>query len=528
MDHQPDLLQPRSAQKPAVVLQYARRPRQFGCPDRRSSGNVRIPGPSVPKKTRDLPNLSQCHACGSRIDLVDGKNRLQPLHSEWRIVLLCKKCLIRVESSVVCSYCFSETSDECFRCCACKRRVHKNCFLEYKNAAPWSYSCSGLGSEFSVCVDCWLPRSMAKLNGASKRRRSGGKTDGRAVCGLGHSRLLEDGDCCVMKCLEDVVKDANCVVELKNAAACKAKEKAHKKAVVAKRAVELASEALDMVANTDESSLLACEEGGGDCDDKVVDDEELAFQLHRSMNSSPRISKNFCSVNKSCADVPRMWTYVRRAKAGASGPGNATIIGKHEKLAFQLRRSMNSSSRISGNWHSTNKSCADVRLMWTYVRRASAKELRSGNANTNGKLQFGMNEKFCEVVAPDSPSPARMHDDSMINLTTTEAVDVRSSEKLEECVVKSDGDGENTGLPLEEEEGSFSNFMGSEGQFCCEHNKFTKPENEGSDVNFDRYMIKYRKRSLTLDRAPEKKFRFVYVRNHLRALCALQPASLSE
>ncbi|KAF8014019.1 hypothetical protein BT93_I1781 [Corymbia citriodora subsp. variegata] len=524
---QPDLLQPQSAQKPAVVFRYARRPRQVGCPNPKSSRNVKTPVSSAPKKTRDLPNLSQCHACGFRIDLVDGKNRLQPLYSEWRIVLLCKKCLIWVESSVICSYCFSETSDECFRCCGCKRRVHKNCLLNYKNVAPWSYSCSGSGSEFSVCVDCWLPRSMAKLNGASKRRRIGGKSDGRAVCGLGHSRLLEDGDR-VMMSLEDVVKDANCAVELKNAAACKAKEKVQKKAVVARRAVELATEALDMVVNKDESSFLVCKERGGDCDDEVVDDEEFAFQLHRSMNSSPRISKNFCSVNKTCTDVPRLWTYARRARAGASGPGNATINGKHEKLAFQLHHSMNSSSRMSNNCHSMNKSQTDVPRMWTYVRRASAKKLRPGNATTNGKFQFGMSGKFCEVIAPESSSPARMHDDSTINVTITEAVDVGSVEKLDECVVKPDADGENTELPLNEEVGSFSSFAGSEGQFCCKHNKFTEPEHKGSDVTFDRYMKKYRKRSLTLDSASDKKFQFVYVRNHLHALRPLQSASLSE
>ncbi|KAI3439300.1 uncharacterized protein J3R85_005040 [Psidium guajava] len=524
---QPDLLQPQSAQKPAVVFQYARRPRQFGCPKPKSSRNAKTSVSSVPKKTRDLPNLSQCHACGSRVDLVHGKNRLQLLYSEWRIVLLCKRCLIWVESSVICSYCFSEASDECFRCCACRRRIHENCFLKYKDVAPWSYSCSGSGSEFSVCVDCWVPKSMENVNGNPKKRRSGGKSDGSAVCGLGQSRLLEDGDC-VMKSLEDAVKDANCAVELKNAAACKAKEKAQKKAVVARRAVELATDALHMVANKDKSSLLVGKDRGFDCDDKVVDDEELAFQLHRSMNSSPRISKNFCSVNKSCTDVPRIWTYVRRAPAGASGPGTATINGEHEKLDFQLHQSMSSSLRISKNWRSMYKSCTDFPRIQTYVRRASSKELRPGNTTTDGKLQSCMNGKFYEVVAPESSSLARMRDDSSINLIITELVDVRSREKLDECMVKSNGDGENMELPLKEEEGSFSNFMGSEGQFCCEYNKFSEPEHKGSDVDFDRYMIKYRKRSLILDRVPDKKFQFVYARNHPHALCALQPASLSE
>lgn len=76
--------------------------------------------------------------------------------------------------------------------------------------------------------------------------------------------------------LEDVVKDVNCVVQKKFEAAVKAREMAVKKADVAKRAVELANNALG-----------------------EFDDAELAFRLHRAMNSSPRISRNrfLCDQN---------------------------------------------------------------------------------------------------------------------------------------------------------------------------------------------------------------------------------------
>ena len=78
------------------------------------------------------------------------------------------------------------------------------------------------------------------------------------------------------KLLEDVVKDANCAMEKKVAVAVKSREVAVKKAGVANRAVELANNALE------------------ECDDA-----ELAFRLHRAMNSSPRISKNriLCEQN---------------------------------------------------------------------------------------------------------------------------------------------------------------------------------------------------------------------------------------
>ncbi|XVE93070.1 hypothetical protein REPUB_Repub01dG0158400 [Reevesia pubescens] len=221
------------------------------------------PDHSPLKKTRDLPNLTECQACGSRTDNANGKNRIQTLHSEWRIVLLCPRCYLRVDSSQICSYCFQEASDDCFSCGQCKHSLHKSCFFNYKSVPPWSYSVCG--SEFTVCIDCWVPEQIARKRGILRRNKK-----------AKISKVSEARDGEGAKLLEDIVKDANCAMEKKVEAAVKAREMAVKKAFLAKQAVELAYNALE------------------ECDDA-----ELAFRLHREMNSSPRISKNriLCEQN---------------------------------------------------------------------------------------------------------------------------------------------------------------------------------------------------------------------------------------
>ncbi|CAK7324239.1 unnamed protein product [Dovyalis caffra] len=227
------------------------------------------------KKTRDQPDLTECQSCGLRIS---SHKRLEILYSEWRIILLCAKCFNLVESSKICSYCFRQSSDKtkCFRCCQCKRVVHKSCFAKRKTVAPWSYSCYDDGGDFSVCVDCWVPKSVAVKRGevcrVSKRRND--------------SRVLGSS-------LEEVVKDANCAVQEKVEAAVRARELAVRKALEARKAAEVARKALDLVASN---------EGVKD-NNNNVDDFELAFRLHQAMNSSPRISSNLCLVNLSCLGV---------------------------------------------------------------------------------------------------------------------------------------------------------------------------------------------------------------------------------
>ncbi|XP_023554146.1 uncharacterized protein LOC111811499 isoform X1 [Cucurbita pepo subsp. pepo] len=241
--------------------------------------------PSAPcpvKKTRDLPNFSECHACGFRVDAVDGRSRLNSLYSEWRIVLLCKKCFSLVESSQVCSYCFADSRGDSFNCSECNRRVHRECFSLYSRVAPWSYSSSG--SEFSVCIDCWVPKPIVTARAVLRSRKIRRKNIN--VSDLRSSKVSTSGNC---KSLSSLVKDANCLADKNVDAAVRGREHALKKAAVVRRASELASDALNLVAQRDET---AAKESG-----ESADDAELAIQLHRAMNSSPRLSKNFCSAN---------------------------------------------------------------------------------------------------------------------------------------------------------------------------------------------------------------------------------------
>ncbi|XP_011659008.1 uncharacterized protein LOC101208216 isoform X1 [Cucumis sativus] len=264
-----------------------------------------IPNPSLPcpqKKTRDLPNFSECHACGFRIDTVDGRSRLNSLYSEWRIVLLCNKCFSLVESSQVCSYCFADTTGDSFICCECNRRVHRECFSQYSRVAPWSYSSSG--SVFSVCIDCWVPKPIVTARAVLRSRKIRRKNVN--VSDLRSSKVSTSGNC---KSLSALVKDANCLVEKKVDAAVRAREHALKKAAVARRASALASDALNLVAQRDES---AAKESGDS-----AEDAELAIQLHRAMNSSPRFSKNLCSTNSNYMDFDDTMVDDGETSAGA-------------------------------------------------------------------------------------------------------------------------------------------------------------------------------------------------------------------
>ncbi|KAL3515576.1 hypothetical protein ACH5RR_022478 [Cinchona calisaya] len=276
-------------------------------PTNQNSAPIHLP--QIDKKTRDLPNLSDCHSCGLRINYSNPKERLQLLDSFWRIVLLCKKCVKQVNSGELCIYCFKDTANsasDCFNCCDCERLIHKDCVKKYGNSTPWSYCCRsrelGLGLDlgFSVCIDCWVPELLKKSIGVGKRKKNENVDSGS----LGKAQIGGD------RSLEEMVKDANCMVEKKVAVAVKAKDKALRKAVVAQNAVELATNALDFAKKKDgsgksEGLVRNSSNTGNDVGDvtRVVDDGELAFRLHRAMNSSPRILKNICSENLSRLDV---------------------------------------------------------------------------------------------------------------------------------------------------------------------------------------------------------------------------------
>ncbi|KAG5625493.1 hypothetical protein H5410_010711 [Solanum commersonii] len=214
--------------------------------------------------TRDLPNLSDCHGCRVHINHTDPDDRLQTLDSFWRIVLLCKKCIRCVNSGQTCAYCFKNTDDSgCSKCRSCKRHVHKDCVNRYGNSAPWSFSSSEEG----------IQKDVLKIQ----------------ICS---SDLISS---------EKIAKHANLEGKRKEVVVgLKAKDSTLRKAVVAKNAMGLAKSALESVAKKGKNK--------GKVASKDVNDAEFAFQLHRSMNSSPRISKTLGPKNSSYVGGPEIQT----------------------------------------------------------------------------------------------------------------------------------------------------------------------------------------------------------------------------
>uniref|UniRef100_A0A2P2QN49 Uncharacterized protein LOC107421509 n=1 Tax=Rhizophora mucronata TaxID=61149 RepID=A0A2P2QN49_RHIMU len=248
-------------------------------PRRPPSQNCLQPRRMSSKRTRDLPDLSECHSCRFRTDSCSGDDVLLILYSQWRIVLLCDFCCERVESSQICSYCFKEPSGtaSCFTCGQCHRIVHESCFSRYRTSPPWSYSSSGSG--FSVCVDCWLPVTVARKRGLLVRRSM---RKGKDASALGDS----NGDC--------REKDANSLVFKKFDSAFRNNEP--------RRAVELASNVLNFIADRD----VSCDSIKYNTNDVGLDVTGLALQSNRSMDNSSGVLDNLCSVNLDSVSVPKM------------------------------------------------------------------------------------------------------------------------------------------------------------------------------------------------------------------------------
>ncbi|XP_021772605.1 uncharacterized protein LOC110736641 [Chenopodium quinoa] len=262
-----------------------------------------FPPPAPPnhrmKKTRELPNLSDCNCCNRHINSTNPKNGLQILASEWRIVLLCKCCYSLVESSQYCSYCLtrvSSSSMESFHeCKRCRRRVHKACASMFPFGSGNGNNCC---DDFSVCFDCWVPKLIendykARVLG-SKIKSKVAKTGCDLTNSLGSSGVCDSQD---MGRGEDALNDVHVVAQKKVAVALEAKEKAFNKVMDATKAIAVASRAVGLVSV----------DRGGDQQGSAVDvDAQLAFRLHRAMNSSPRISRNSCLLNTQCEDVPEV------------------------------------------------------------------------------------------------------------------------------------------------------------------------------------------------------------------------------
>lgn len=303
------------------------------------------------KKTRELPNLSDCHSCGVRINFTNPRERLQPLDSMWRVVLLCKKCYKLVISSELCSYCFLSVTDEndCFKCIDCNRSMHKECVAKYG---------SGLG--FSVCVDCWIPDAVA--NSIMVRKRKHRKKDKEP----------------------------------------ETSESGVRKVVVAKNAGELAKGVMNVV----ESGKVV-----GSCETKVVDDAEFAFKLHRAISSSPRMSRYGCLmssyggddapivcysrrrvmkkgilVNSSSLDVPLICYYRRSGKGGLRNSGSLDVPLK----CYSRRR-----SRSKDSLHVIECECYNCKVSERNNTRVSTSSARLKASNCGSNSDNSLNGIGC-------------------------------------------------------------------------------------------------------------------------------------
>lgn len=247
------------------------------------------------KKTRELPNLSDCHSCGVRINHTNPRDRLHPLDSMWRIVLLCKTCTKRVSSSALCPYCFNsvvndnDNDNDIVKCRECSRSVHKECAGRY-----------GLGFECFVCVDCWIPDAIAKSVRARKRNNNKKKS----------VKLTEESRVSVRESKRKVVLG-----------------------VVASRMVTVKARCEKKVALHCEKKVAAR------CEKKAVDDAELAFLLHREINRSARICRNSCSGGLDKGDDVPIACYKRKRVGDKVGLMNSS--GLDASLVCYSRREKN-------------------------------------------------------------------------------------------------------------------------------------------------------------------------------------------
>lgn len=136
-------------------------------------------------------------------------------------------------------------------------------------------------------MDCWVPellKSSVRVSGSSENKNG----------------LKDKGDG------KDLLENA--VKEKKVKIVAKAKEQGLKSTKVTKSVVDLANGSLDLSANREKGRVeadIANRSGAIE----VPDDAELAIQLHRAMNSSPRIlrSKSLVNTNDSDASNLRDW-----------------------------------------------------------------------------------------------------------------------------------------------------------------------------------------------------------------------------
>ncbi|XP_047337983.1 uncharacterized protein LOC124941680 [Impatiens glandulifera] len=420
------------------------------------------------KKTRDLPNVSDCHGCGCHINVTNHKDRLQTLDSFWRIVLLCWKCIRGVESAELCSYCLSPAKDEadCFLCCDCRRRVHKDCVTKYRYSPPWCYSHSN--SDFRVCIDCWIPKLLTKSNSLYEKK------------GLEKKQPLKmPTNLRSQKSLKDVVKDAKLNMNDKMLVAEKAKDNKLRKALLAKRAVEFASDALELVAAKSFDSGNKASTNG--------DHTGLAFQLQRVLNKSPRIAENFCSLNSTFLSLNRdsmeqeSKVYVRRHKKVKNEEPQQDAIRSQGLLAWL------ESSRVPPDGI-CNEEKPHHRVI-TYTKRL-AKEARVNNV-LNLYESGKQTEPVLDSFSNDSKSPIQLGDSEEIPTVLSKEKSYKKGDRFGFSYTKRSANG------IISKDESLAKQAGSVQELFLDK-PVSHVKSNGNEESDDRYALKYTKRPVKL------------------------------
>uniref|UniRef100_A0A1D1Z0Q3 Protein FAM76A n=1 Tax=Anthurium amnicola TaxID=1678845 RepID=A0A1D1Z0Q3_9ARAE len=398
------------------------------------------------RKTRDLPNIYNCHSCGLRFPDNGGRERLQPLDSQWRIVLLCRACLHAIRSAVVCAYCFvsfAEENEGSIACRRCSGRVHLKCVPQQRGyLAP-----SDLDPDSFVCVDCCaLPKSPVRKPGDFR--------------GSGNIRVSGVS-------LEGVVRDANLAAARKLALATKAKEKALAKAAAAKRAAELARCALNLVVLAEEEPMASSQAAGPD--------EELVSQLHRAVNGSQRISRSVFPENSDCFATKKRGRCSANSLSNDSESGGYCIFGKvelcTEDTLFETSGSMDA-TRLNVIGSSQGKYHLSI-------------ELREG---TNRNKEISKSGRVDEEKVPARGEQGSFSDMIVCSTRNDSSVDAVSAT----CPGSSVPDAFHSSFQQDEKHNIPDRYMK---KYCKRSSRMKDRKANGKHNIPDRYMKKYCKRS---------------------------------
>lgn len=269
-------------------------------------------------------------------------------------MLLCRKCRRSVSSGQTCPYCFQVTgnSGDLCTCRVCHRKIHKDCVRDYGKFTPWCYLGAGFEG-FRVCVDCWVPELLKNSVQVL------GRSDNTGLKDKGEGEYL----------LENMEQNGKREVDKKVKKAGKGKEQVSRGAKGPIGEGNLMDGSSGSLSKNDRDSMKA---GNSNCsgETEVPDDAELAIQLHRVINSSPRILRGKPLGN--ATDI-RIWKGLSYKRSG---------IGKRCSKYQELE--ISASSAVNGRMDETveNDSSSKYSGLIPYRRDRKRNIWQLGNENT--------------------------------------------------------------------------------------------------------------------------------------------------